>query len=170
MKDKKRLIVLAIFGLLVVGGALFVVAKKGGLTISKTEENLVVEEGTGDFPEGDAKTTIEEIDGLPKDFPEDFPLYPQAEIKDSFTTKGETAEAQSVIWGVDGTIEEVSGFYQTELSHKGWEIDLTVDENESVIISFKKDRLNGFAGIGKSEEGEVIISVTIGTSYEEPSL
>jgi hypothetical protein len=119
--------------------------------------------------EESSQATIEEVEGLPENFPQDFPIYPDAAIEDSFITKGEEVEAQSVVWVTEGTVEEVGKYYDDQLAAGGWNVEYTSGDESSIVFSFSKGEVAGFAGIGITEEGLVVSSVTVGTSFE-PSM
>ncbi len=107
---------------------------------------------------------------IPKNFPSDFPIYPGAKVENSYVSKGEEVEAQSVVWNVEATLSEVSEFFKLQLPNKGWKIGSVVEGDDSMIVSFSKNEVEGFLAVGKGTEAKVVISVTIGAKFEEPSI
>ncbi len=124
-----------------------------------------------DFEEkNDFASQIEEEVVLPSEFPQDFPIYPEAKLENSYQSKGEEVNAVSVIWLVPETLEKVSSFYKRELEDTGRRVVATFEDENSVTMSFEKGQEEGFIGIGSEEGNVVIVSVTIGESFKEPSI
>ena len=113
---------------------------------------------------------VEESSELPADFPEDFPIYPEAKIESAYTSKGDEVKAMSVVWLVRDSLVNVSAFYRREIRKAGWIVSSTFEDENSTTLSFEKAGEQGFMGIGKKDDGFVIISATIGASFQEPSL
>ncbi len=78
--------------------------------------------------------------------------------------------AVSVIWLVPETLEKVSSFYKRELENTGRKVSATFEDENSVTMSFGKDQEEGFIGIGSEEDNFVVVSVTIGESFKEPTI
>lgn len=111
-----------------------------------------------------------ELKEVPDSFPKDFPIYPRSEVDSAFVAEGEEVDAQSVVWITNDSFENVIGYYKSSLSSSGWKIDETLDEEDSYLFSFEKESIFGFAGIGETEEGITVISVTVGVRLSAPSM
>ncbi len=77
---------------------------------------------------------------LPSGFPQDFPIYPEAKLESSYQSKGDEVRATSVVWLVRASLDSVSGFYKSELVKSGRKINSTLEDENSVIISFEKGK------------------------------
>ena len=171
-KNKRSKLLILIIGLagllLVVGGVIYRLRLADYFT--KLSDKEIVKEKEVAIEDKGEEVTIEESEGLPENFPADFPIYPDAQIENAFTSKGEEIEAQSVIWMVQDSFKKVSEFYSTNLEKRGWKIDSTFESEDSVTFSIAKGAVQGFVGIGKGEDEFVVISVTIGARFEEPTI
>ncbi len=126
--------------------------------IEETTQGVEVKSGEEEF-------SFKETN-LPDNFPEDFPVYEEAAISGSWSTKGEQKEGMSVIWKVEAPIEEVVGFYREALVGTGWQITGAFDQEEATTLTIGKEPYEGF--IGLAQEGEkVVVSVTIGLPNNE---
>lgn len=124
-----------------------------------------------DFEEKNSfSSQIEEGVALPSSFPQDFPIYPEAKLENSYQSEGSEVNAVSVIWLVPETLEKVSSFYKRELKNSGRNVSATFEDENSVTMSFEKGQEEGFIGIGSEEGNFVVVSVTIGASFKEPSI
>lgn len=99
-------------------------------------------------------------DSLPKDFPNDVPVYPGASIQGSIgTTSGSEGNGNYV--GLESTdaFAVVVAWYQKEVAEKGWSIvsNLNVDnvvslsaskDNRTLVVSITKDADSGKVGVG----------------------
>lgn len=99
---------------------------------------------------------------LPDDFPTDFPIYSNAELKDSWTAEGNATKGVSVIWETQDTATAIYEFYKEKLAEKSWEIVSEYQEDGSYTITFKKEAITGFVGVTKGEGDKTLISVTMG--------
>ncbi|MFV1916926.1 MAG: hypothetical protein ACC618_00335 [Patescibacteria group bacterium] len=107
---------------------------------------------------------------IPSNFPKDFPIYLEAKLDSVYTSKGEEIEAISVIWVTNASLNEVSEFYRSGLENSGWEVELVLEDDESTTYTFKRGEAFGFLGIGRNDEDTTTISVTVGASFERPTL
>lgn len=158
--------------LYVIAGAILIVGAGFLMFINSTkryEGDAAVNQA--DFEEKNGFVSqIEEGVVLPSEFPQDFPIYPEAKLENSYQSKGEEVNAVSVIWLVPEKLEKVSSFYKRELENTGRRVFATFEDENSVTMSFEKDQEEGFIGIGSEEGNVVVVSVTIGESFKEPSI
>src|SRR3989344_5477390 len=102
------------------------------------------------------------VNSLPQNFPQDFPVYPDASIKTSWTTQGELKEGISVLWESEDTPLKVADYYKKKLGEFGWSVGSSFESEGSYTISFEKETGEGFMGITRGEGGLTQISVTVG--------
>jgi hypothetical protein len=98
---------------------------------------------------------------LPKNFPDDFPVYPDAQLTNAHESKGSSIDGISITWFTKGVTEDVVMFYEDKLQELGYDIKRT-SQNTLVTISFNKNDLSGFVGITKTDNQSIIILVTLG--------
>ena len=146
------LISIALF-ILGVGGRMINTKKSQDSEISNSKE-------TGDIFVEDGKPDTREQQ-LPDDFPQDFPIYEDAVLVNSWVEAGIETKGVSVIWETNSTVNEVSLFYNMELKNTDWEIVSSFDSEESLVITFRKNGIDGFVGVA-AENDMTIISVTMG--------
>lgn len=159
---KTKLYLIAGLTLIVVAGSFIYMN-----SIKKTREdavnNLTEAEDQGET------SPLTDGTSLPAGFPSDFPIYPEAQLESAYESKGEDVKATSVVWLVSASLENVSEFYMSELIKSGRKISSTLEDENSTIISFEKEKEKGFIGIGR-KEGNIVISVSFGTSFKEPTI
>ncbi len=164
--NQKKLIMIVV-GLLVVGA----VSSYGSRYFAERSIEGSIEDATGgrvnvDSDGGDVTiktddgTWTSSDDSLPKDFPNDVPVYPGASIQGSIgTTSGSEGNGNYV--GLESTdaFAVVVAWYQKEVAEKGWSIvsNLNVDnvvslsaskDNRTLVVSITKDADSGKVGIG----------------------
>lgn len=170
-KGSKLPLILIVIAVLLVGAYLVgkVVAKKAGdflagrVLSGVTGGNVKVGDdgGSVSFENEEGKVTFEGGGSLPKDFPNDFPVYPGAKIVSTFTASSEGKEGTSVVWETGDSAETVAVFYKSNLEAKGWKTTATFTQGEATTFTVEKDSLAGFMGVSGAE-GKTTISVTIG--------
>jgi hypothetical protein len=107
---------------------------------------------------------VEAVEGtpsLPNEFPDDFPVYPQATLKDSWSSDGSSVLAMSVVWETDASSQEIANFYRSELSAMGWKEVSSFTTADSDTLTFNKNNTDGYIAVAKSS-GFNTISVTLG--------
>ncbi|HDP69233.1 MAG TPA: hypothetical protein ENN38_00260 [Actinobacteria bacterium] len=162
---KKVLLLLLTFTLAI---SLCLVAGCGKKTTTiKTEEGDVKVETDKD----EGKVTIEGEDGgkveigtgtkIPDNWPNDMPIYSNAEIQGVADISGETGqESLTVILTTPDSIDEIKAYYKKELPANGWTVQ------DSVSFSDKEDSFGGFTITKGARNG----NVTFGTSDEETTI
>jgi hypothetical protein len=98
---------------------------------------------------------------LPDNFPDDFPLFPQAELVASDTSK-DKLEGMSAVWESDKSVEEITEFYLKNLDIKNWKFEVASSENAFSTIIISKENINGFIGITEGKAKKVVITVALG--------
>lgn len=116
---------------------------------------------------GKGKAEIETGAELPKNWPQDMPVYKLAKITGSTSIKGEgNAVTLSVVLETSDSVIQVQKFYQTTLPNEGWDITQTsttaTGEEEAAIFTVAKGKRTGIITIGKSadkEKTELVIQI-----------
>lgn len=140
----------------------------GGITVGALYNSFIFDNSQPiSTPEPKAERSLDEkviatqMVAIPEDFPNDFPIYPEADLTDSWSAKGVTSSAISVIWETQDEQEVVTDFYRESLLDQEWEIKSDLVSTASAAISFAKDDLEGFVGV-VTGASSTTISVTIG--------
>jgi hypothetical protein len=94
--------------------------------------------------------------------PTDFPVFSNVTVESSYSTKGENAQATSIVWKTESSVAEVSNFYDVELKSAGWDVLSNIKGEVSTTFSVEKGNHFGIIGIGRGEGESTVISVTIG--------
>lgn len=96
---------------------------------------------------------------LPKDFPEDMPVYKNAVIlhtatsgKDMFTVSLQSKDP----------VKTVSDFYKSTMESKGWESQTTMDMPNRSILAYKKGNRVASLMIAADNDGGTVISLNSG--------
>lgn len=97
---------------------------------------------------------------LPKDLPADFPIYPQSKVDSSWSNEEENVLGLSAILKTSDSMEQVNLYYKENLVMAGYKITNEFKNNDSITISFSKDKTSGFIGIAGGETTS--ISITLG--------
>lgn len=150
---------ITIFILVVVFAVVYLINQ---IKVENSQEKLV-ERGSG-------PASIEKINDLPSNFPEDFPIYPGAEITESFISRDEESEAMSVFWIIPDTVDQAAKFYDDQLTENEWNVEYVSSDDSAIIFSFSKNEFSGFAVLDTVEGGQVMITVSMGTGSILPSL
>lgn len=108
----------------------------------------------------DGDVSLKEGGSLPETFPKDFPVYPGAILKNSWSAKTDAAAGTSVIWESRDNPLAVFNFYKESLTSKGWKITASFNDQKSYTLSFEKGNVSGFLGISDNEV--TTISATLG--------
>ena len=103
---------------------------------------------------------------LPKSFPDDFPLVPNAYLLNYWSVDSETLGGMSLIWESKEDYEEIGKYYKLKLLDQGWSTSLIQEEEGRTKLMFEKDDTLGYLEVSESESG-VLISVTIGIKKDD---
>ncbi|MEW6680926.1 MAG: Yip1 family protein [bacterium] len=95
------------------------------------------------------------IGKLPKDLPEDIPIYKGAKV----TTSMMMGNIRTLQLITSTSLEEVTEYYKEELKKKGWNIGFTMEQAEEgfTIFTGTKDERQIQVQIGSDEEGTSIV-------------
>ncbi len=98
------------------------------------------------LPGGDGNVKVTTGGELPSDFPNDFPIFKDANL--TGTVKGEQ-EGQSgyfATWETDASTQEVTDFYKGALDKDPWKTAGVFTSSEGVLISFTRTDNENFGG------------------------
>jgi hypothetical protein len=95
-------------------------------------------------------------DRLPDNYPEDIPVYGQAEIVNASASD----TSVSVMWRTEDLVEEVKNYYDLALKENGWEYELSKTD-EAVMYKLNKNEKTGFMVIA-NEDGITTITIAVG--------
>lgn len=123
--------------------------------LDETEKKVVVNDNQ-------QVTSFQQTDTLPDTFPSDFPIYTGATMEGYWEASQSGTTGISVVWRSPDSLDTVSEFLASQLLANGWKITTDYSDAESATYTFSKDATEGFIGI-TNEEGETLISVTVGT-------
>jgi hypothetical protein len=140
----------------------------GEVKIDKSKDEIVVKSKEGEFKvkqKGDQSTyeattkdgTVKVTAGgdnvkLPDNFPKDIPIYKGAKIQMSSSQP----KASLVHFVVDASVADAAKFYQDELKKQGWEIETSMNMNDTSMLSAKKDKQNCTVVVVKQDKGAMI--------------
>lgn len=99
---------------------------------------------------------------LPAVFPDDFPLYPETTLIESWTKKSKNNVGISVLWESKDKPSKIYTFYSENLVNNGWDLKKISGSDSPSTLSFSKGETSGFLGLTKSDSGKTAISVTMG--------
>jgi len=127
----------------------------GALSVACNDSDETIDTGNGDV------TTSRE---LPDDFPDDFPIYPGAEIESAQTVDSDDAEGHVVTWQSDDDIDDIVAFYDEEFGDGSSWRQVTRVENEGATIYAVTSADESIAGSLSvtPENGNVAIQAIIG--------
>ncbi len=105
----------------------------------------------------DGDVTIAGGEEIPAPFPDDFPLYDDADLDSasSIESAGDTSYYLSMVSG--DSSDDVYEWYKTEFEGEGWEIvsdmNTSGDEGMTAIVSVKKGDVDGSITVASTESG-----------------
>ncbi|MCI0479754.1 hypothetical protein L0Y59_04365 [Candidatus Uhrbacteria bacterium] len=138
-----------------------------GMLERSTGADVDIDKGTVTVKDEETgrETTIGQGAELPKDFPDDVPMYPGAVLTGSGISRNEGVNAWAMMTTDDGT-SEVAEWYADELEGKGWTSvsSMTVDGTE--YRAWEKDEATVTATVVKDEESG---ATNVAVSYMEKS-
>ncbi|HEO69949.1 MAG TPA: hypothetical protein ENN80_01700 [Candidatus Hydrogenedentes bacterium] len=115
---------------------------KDGASITMTDE------------EGPASVTIGEAATIPEDFPKDVPLYKELELRMVQSMPGQ--QSYLVLAHSKDPVETIAGFYAKECEAQGWEEEMTVNQQGSRMVLYKKGERNLQVGVIPEEDGTAV--------------
>lgn len=147
LKSKKKLLPLVLLFLLLF--ALIIYLKLGTQKDSS--------QGTSGVDKAADKVKITSFeDRLPDNYPEDIPVYGQAEI----VSASASDLSVSVMWKTGDSVEDVRNYYDLELKNYDWEYEMS-ETDEAVMYKLNKNGKTGFMVIA-NEDGITTITIAVG--------
>jgi hypothetical protein len=153
-------------------GGCFVTDFIGQKVSEKVGEELI-EKGTGakDIDVDEDGVKIETDEGtwaygegtkLPKDFPDDIPLYTSGTLTSAYDSSTSTGKQFTAVFSVTGaSVETISNYFLTKFEEKGWEKTSEYNTTNYMTYSFKKGEDVATSTIISSEEGkDITVSIT----------
>ena len=95
-------------------------------------------------------------DRLPDNYPEDLPVYGQAEI----VSASASGTSVSVMWKTGVSVEDIRNYYDLALKESDWEYELS-QTDEAVMYKLNKNEKTGFMVIA-NEDGITTITIAVG--------
>jgi hypothetical protein len=118
--------------------------------------------GDGDqtFDTGDGEVTLSE--DLPDSFPDDFPIYPDAELEGAFTGEQEGIEGTVATWRTGDDFQDVVDFYEREFEEGPWTTTASGSATGSNFWSVENPGSDQVGYVAVSQGDEVSIIATVG--------
>ncbi len=110
--------------------------------------DLNVGEGKVKIKGKEGETEIQSGEKLPEDFPEKFPLYPQAEVKGTVRNEAGGKIQMQVVLETKDSFDKVVDFYKEKLPESGYKITSTVQTGGGAMF---------YLEMGKDKAGIVSI-------------
>jgi predicted enzyme related to lactoylglutathione lyase len=126
---KRLLLMVGLLGLLAVASAC------GG------DEKEITIPGDG----GDVKITTG--GELPSDFPDDFPIFKDANLTGTVTGEQEGQSGYFATWETDASTQEVTDFYKEALDKDPWKTSGVITTGEGAMITFTRADNEDFGGL-----------------------
>ncbi len=94
---------------------------------------------------------------IPEDFPEDVPVFEDAEV---FGVQKLAAGAKNVLFRTEGDIPEVFSYYKDEMSGGGWDVKQEYQQANQSFLSFERDGMITNMTVARdAKTGKQIIAV-----------
>lgn len=101
-----------------------------------------LEEGANVLGNAAEETPQDELEAqLPADFPDEIPLYPEADLEAVESLSVPDAEGQRTIWMSSDPINAIQRFYQEAFDSQEWEIVSQPEEETGGILVARQDNL-----------------------------
>ena len=121
---------------------------------------------------GEKKVTLPGADGevkvttggeLPKEFPDDFPIFKGAKLTGTVMGEQEGQAGFFATWETDSSMEEVTDFYKEALDKDPWKTAGVFTSGEGAVISFTRADNEDFGGgVTVSGNGKTQVVVFLG--------
>lgn len=163
------IIILIFVGIVATGGFLFKnfalpFAKKVGTEV-KTEINQPknIEENSSPSSNTSTNPVINESNGIPANFPKDFPIYPNAKAIKGAESQVLNKTGYFVTMESSDSVATIGSFYKNKLASSSWSIEKEFGDQKSKFFTTKKGEQTGLITISKKEESNVtIINIVLG--------
>jgi hypothetical protein len=111
--------------------------------------------------DGEAKVTIG--GELPKEFPDDFPIFKGANLTGTVAAEQEGKTGYVATWEADASTQEVTDFYKGALDKDPWKTAGVFTSSEGTLISFTRADDENFGGaVTISGNGKTQVAVFVG--------
>lgn len=98
--------------------------------------------------------------------PADLPTYPDSTLVSAYETK-QSGSGISMLYSSPDEMEVVINYFEDGLQQHGW---VVTRGTETSTLAFSKDETNGLIAFTQDENGNVLISITIGGALNSPTL
>jgi hypothetical protein len=101
---------------------------------------------------------------LPSDFPDDFPIFKNANLTGTVTGEQEGQSGYFATWETDASTDEVTDFYKEALGKDPWKTSGVITTGEGAMITFTRADNEDFGGLVtvSSSEGKTMFVVFVG--------
>lgn len=144
--------------------------KSGEALVEKMIEKQMTKEGVkGKVDISDGKMTIETPQGaatfaggegtkVPDSFPKDVQVYASAKVMASVNTP----QGQNLMLESGDSADKIINFYKGKMTGEGWKEELSMNQGESFVLVYKKEKRTASIVIAKSDKGSQI-NLTVAT-------
>ena len=138
--------------------------KSGEALVEKMIEKQMAKEGVkGKVDLSDGKMTIETPQGtasyaagegtkVPDNFPKDVQVYAGAKVMASVNTP----QGQNLMLESGDSAEKIIAFYKGKMTCEGWKEEMSMNQGESSVLVYKKEKRTASIVIAKSDKGAQI--------------
>jgi hypothetical protein len=116
------------------------------------------------LPGGDGEVQVTTGGELPKEFPDDFPIFEGANLTGTVTGEQEGQTGYFATWETDASTQEVTDFYKEALDKDPWKTAGVVTTGEGAMITFTRADNEDFGGLVtvSSSDGKTMFVVFVG--------
>jgi len=115
------------------------------------------------LPGGDGEVKVTTGGELPKEFPDDFPIFKDANLTGTVTGEQEGQTGYFATWETDASTQEVTDFYKEALDKDPWKTAGVFTSGEGAVISFTRADNEDFGGgVTVSGNGKTEVVVFVG--------
>ena len=120
--------------------------------VQLTEEGISIKSKDGQFSMSSGENVK-----LPDNFPEDIPLYPEAQLR--MTTS--SADGMSVSQTTPDPVSTVAEKLKSNMTKNGWTEETAVNMQGNVILSYEKGERQASLTVMRADD-ETLITLTVG--------
>jgi hypothetical protein len=100
---------------------------------------------------------------LPSDFPDDFPIFKDANLTGTVTGEQEGQSGYFATWETDASMQDVTDFYKQALDKDPWKSSGVFTSGQGTVITFaRSDNENFGGGVTISGDGKTTIVAFLG--------
>lgn len=102
-------------------------------------------------------------EGVPDDFPDDFPIYDGADSKGGYSGEQDGVQGFYAVWETGDSLEDVVAFYESEFEDGPWTSEGNFNSAGTTLITVTNDSSNQAGGVSLSEvDGKTTILAFVG--------